>query len=276
MKLKSALFSGAAAIALAAASNASAADLYIGVFGGFSTFEDEINVSPVGTYFVEEFHSVSITNTHTHFLSATYTADFNFAFEDGWVLGAALGWQMSPQVRSEFEVAYRTFDLDKRANVGIEAAMRTGLYNNTGSLSYSNTATFSTNVPAEMSGDSNVWSFMGNVWYDFDWGNSPIYPFVGGGLGLARLTPEFNGQASGTFSATGMGTVYASLTTGFDDDDWVYAYQFGAGLAWDMDLGGTLTAQYRYFGTANAQFLNISVNAESHNWMLGFNVPLNY
>ena len=40
--------------------------------------------------------------------------------------------------------------------------------------------------------DLETWSFMYNIWYDFDFGDSPIRPFVGGGIGFAHASLDFD------------------------------------------------------------------------------------
>ncbi len=119
------------------------------------------------------------------------------------------------------------------------------------------------------SGDITTWSYMANVWYDFDLGNSRIHPFIGGGIGLAQVDLEYKALA---YTMDGAAYTYAG-----GDDDWGFAYQLGAGLGYEFDNGMTLTAQYRYFATGEVQAGlrdQPSFNVESQNFLIGLQIPI--
>ena len=42
-------------------------------------------------------------------------------------------------------------------------------------------------------GEVSAFSLMANVWYDIDLGNSPITPFLGAGVGMAKVDVEHRG-----------------------------------------------------------------------------------
>jgi len=281
MKLKTALITGAASAALLASSGAVAGDHYIGVFGGFATFGDDFIASASGSTTSTVYHSVAFP--HTHFFTAIYGATFEEDFESGWVVGASIGTSIAPQVRGELEVAYRTFDINEGAKADA------GLYLNSSkvkysSAKYSNQETVLADFDVSSAGDINIWSFMTNLWYDFDMGNnsSAIQPFVGGGFGLARMSMNYSASMAGTFTATSVlpwsasgSTIPVTMATNNNNDDWVFAYQFGGGAAYVLGNGSSISAQYRYFGTTDAQLGLSEVSGESHNLMIGFNFPIN-
>jgi len=132
-------------------------------------------------------------------------------------------------------------------------------------------------------GELETWSFMMNVWYDFDFGDSPIRPFVGGGIGFAHASLEYDFTATlPSISQTGYSTVdissrpFAYRGNG-EATDWGFAYQVGAGLGYDLGNGMMLSAQYRYFNTGAMDLSladQIEVNLESHNFLVGLNIPL--
>ncbi len=138
-------------------------------------------------------------------------------------------------------------------------------------------------VIGSASGELETWSFMFNIWHDFDFGDSPIHPFIGGGVGFANASLDY------TFTAVVPGVTYASNTkatlgsTSFayrgngEATDWGFAYQLGAGLGYDFGNGMMLSAQYRYFNTGAMDLSlrdQIEVNLESHNFLVGLNIPI--
>ncbi|MDF1719922.1 MAG: outer membrane beta-barrel protein [Minwuia sp.] len=98
---------------------------------------------------------------------------------------------------------------------------------------------------------------MGNLIWEYD-NSSGIYPYIGAGIGVAYLSAfDIN---------LGAQTV--------DDSDVAMAYQGIAGLAFAVTPNLSLTAEYRYFVTEDADFRN-SVNADlqvsyaNHSALLG-------
>ncbi len=89
-----------------------------------------------------------------------------------------------------------------------------------------------------MQGDSSTLALMANGFYEFGAGSSWT-PYVGAGIGMAR------------FSLIDAGTVGS---TPEDNDDTVLAYQFIAGIGYELSPTLTLFADYRLFGTADPEF----------------------
>ena len=82
------------------------------------------------------------------------------------------------------------------------------------------------------SGESKTGTAFVNAWYD--WANtSKFTPYVGGGIGIAHN--ELKGTAFGTY---------------FDDKDYAFAYQAGAGVAYNLCPHFDLTADYRFVDTS--------------------------
>jgi opacity protein-like surface antigen len=107
------------------------------------------------------------------------------------------------------------------------------------------------------SGDVTSSSFMFNGYYDFENG-SPLTPYLGAGLGLATVRAE---DAYDFFNE--------------DADDTAFAYQFIAGLGYQMTPNILLDISYRYFATSSDLDLEgvdyiVDVDRyESHNIMVG-------
>lgn len=83
-------------------------------------------------------------------------------------------------------------------------------------------------------------AIMANVFYEFR-GESNWVPYIGGGIGSATLDPD---------------------DTADDTSETVFAYQFGSGLGYELSESVTLTADYRYFATEDADFGQSGVTAE--------------
>ena len=59
-----------------------------------------------------------------------------------------------------------------------------------------------------------------------------------------------------------------------DGSDWVFAYQFGVGAGYTLDNGIRLSAQYRYFGTDEAEIDNAQIQGEASEFLFGISFPL--
>ena len=216
----------------------------------------------------------------------------NFQGTAAYGLNADLGFQVA------FGTKVFLLDIDKRASGKYSAGK------------YSQFTTAPVNQRVQTNGSAETWSFMANVWYDFI-NDGPITPFIGFGIGLANMffDHSFNMRAMlstyqwpainkylplGT-AVTKKGTTTGTNITGYQNfvfggpqqrsfnlsyrvsgEETVLAYQFGAGLAFDMGGGISLTAQYRYFGTEEYDFgPQVGFEGESHDVMVGLNIPLN-
>ena len=262
--------------------------------------------------------TVSATNYTLYRFNGTFgtgaaTLSHSASFDDGFVVGAAIGWDFGTGWRTELEAAYRSHDVGGSANIASSGAytffstwtqyssyflylFNYGVYTYVGinitsyvtlggqtlgsgsSLLGTSTTSFAYNNSASINGELETWSFMFNVWYDFDFGDSPIHPFIGGGIGFAHANLNYNLSGIGQAGTVGM---FSSTTLAYrgngEETDWGFAYQLGAGLGFELGNGMMLSAQYRYFNTGAMDLSladQIEVNLESHNFLLGLNIPL--
>lgn len=88
---------------------------------------------------------------------------------------------------------------------------------------------------------------MGNVYYDIL--VSRFIPYIGVGAGMARVKAEYDN----------IGT----------DKDWVFAYQFMAGLSYAIVPNLRVRLGYKFFGTRHAKFDTFETGNTSHNIELG-------
>jgi opacity protein-like surface antigen len=107
-----------------------------------------------------------------------------------------------------------------------------------GELSYRKND-YSENVDGvSANGDVKGTNLMANAWYDF--ANSTAFtPYIGGGLGMMRGSAKIG---------------FAGSPTTIDDSDTVFAWQLGAGLAYNVTQNIAVTADYRYIETNNFNF----------------------
>jgi len=351
MDLKKTLTASAAVAALLAGTSAQASEIYISLFGGISTFDDDVQFNQsrynsgttYGPSYVSRkniktgplYFSTTVPTTTTrkigyYFVNASlfvsthvyHQSYFNWHddFDNGFVVGAAIGFDLAPSWRTELELAYRQADVDNGGsfNGSIDGTVAQ-FYNYQGATKYTYryfrynyvfhyyvayTGPTATGFPVGSSttgkkqtyffgsytvgpytagsnitpntgstvanftsnGEAKVWSIMANLWYDFDIGDSNFHPFIGGGIGAAHLDLEYNAA---------MPTYFGSMATyRLDDSGWGFAYQVGAGLGYDLGGGVMLSAQYRYFATTDIDVGNTDLAVNSHNFLVGLNIPL--
>ena len=173
-------------------------------------------------------NSANISAPSVSFMGSQYgpleaTADFT----EGYSFNFALGYVLGNGLRVEVEGGY------------IENCFEEMNVEMLGTLELTNTPTGKTKTAGEFS----ALTLMLNAYYDVDLGSN-LMPYLGGGLGMARLS---SGRKLGEGAASGRILV--------DDDDYVFAYQVGAGLGYRISnglIGGnglTVSLDYRYLAS---------------------------
>ena len=152
-------------------------------------------------------------------------------FDTGIAVGGEAGFAFPQGFRVGGEITYRENEVDRFRGSGTS---------NPGGVEVS------------------AWSFMGNGWYEFGT-NSPVRPYVGGGIGIAVLETD-------RFAVGGV------VVT--DEDDTVFAFQVGGGVAFDVNPKLAITLDYRYFGTADPEFGLVESEYDSHNLLIGARLKL--
>lgn len=168
--------------------------------------------------------------------------------DTGFVLGAVGGYKydFNPgadrgfAVRTELDIAYRENGIDSTTVPAGQGGSSLPVGTNNG-----------------VSGDVSTFSGLANVWVDYKVGK--FTPYIGGGIGLAEVSIN-------DFSNNG--------TLLVDDSDTVFAYQVGTGVAYALTQSVSLTADYRYFATADAEVSDVGGNTSdvensSHSVMAG-------
>ncbi|MCB1134860.1 MAG: porin family protein [Chlamydiia bacterium] len=133
-----------------------------------------------------------------------------FSYDLGWGIGAAVGHQWQAWA-AEFEVSYRSNDTDKHTDSGGVSTAH---------------------------GDLSAWAFMVNGYYRFYNECWDFTPYVGIGIGAARLSLDNTAPNDAVI----------------DDTDTVFAYQGIAGVSYCVCDCWELFAEYRYLGTSDPEY----------------------
>lgn len=117
---------------------------------------------------------------------------------------------------------------------------------------------------ASGSGDVDALSVIANVFYDIDIG-SKFEPYVGAGLGLARVSADGASPIS---------------TTTIDDDDFGYALQAAAGVAYPLNERLKLTVDYRFLSVQDLDYttasgVGVEADYNDHAVFVGLRFALN-
>lgn len=136
-------------------------------------------------------------------------------FDIGFRIAGAVGYDFGA-FRVEGEIGYRTNDADEGTIGGF--------------------------FPVPIDGDISVLSFMVNGYYDFPAATPSLAPYVGVGLGVANIDADISVPS------------FAPFPQIVDDSATVFAYQFIAGLGFNISPTTTITADYRYFATTDPEF----------------------
>jgi len=224
--------------------------------------------------------------------------------ESGFVVGVAGGLDLGQGWRAEIEAAWRQSDRDAKHVVPVSYVSYSnfyGFYSFTGTVKFYNPNTtkfFPSTAPYTFTATSgplsvgpsgsllatarsdasfDVFSLMANVWYDFDLEGSNFVPFIGGGLGMARIDATYSAHMNFSIYTVWSGT-YRSRTVvrHAEADDWVFAWQFGAGLGYEFENGMMLSAQYRYFATGDASLGGRDVSVSSNEGLIALNIPFGH
>lgn len=164
-------------------------------------------------------------NDDTGTLASFGITDLEQSFDPGFLVDGAIGYAHSSGLRGEATFGYRQNDLDEISGKVSGVSGSDGV-----------------------DGDFSAFTAMANVYYDFRFG-SRLVPYVGGGLGLAVITFDFEGE---------------------DEDDSVLAWQVGAGLAYEATPNVAVTLGYSFLTTAeDPEFDGLEAEYVSHNVMVG-------
>jgi opacity protein-like surface antigen len=157
-----------------------------------------------------------------------------------------------------------TVDIESDAGLALGVAVGYGFANNTrieGEISYQKNDLDKGSVwgfDTALTGDTSSLALLLNGYYDFK-NTSPFTPFITGGIGMAKV--EVNDMNVSGYDSYGE-----------NDDDTVFAYQFGAGVSYAVNEKVNIDVKYRYFGTSDPEFDSVDAEYSSHNLYAGVRV----
>ncbi|MBU5612690.1 outer membrane protein [Geomonas azotofigens] len=186
--------------------------------------------------YVSGFVGVTIpeTTNATSFTGGTVFDD-RIKFDPGLNVGGTLGYDFG-FMRFEGEISYKDLQLNTVTDRGTGERFRV------------------------TDGNVDTTAFMANVFVDLH-NDTPITPYVGGGVGFAAL--HMNDVVGYSLSTPGVTGLYMA------DDQVVFAYQAGGGLELALNRQLSLDLAYRYFGTSQASFISTEFEVKSHNASVG-------
>jgi opacity protein-like surface antigen len=204
-------------------------------------------------------------------------ADVDYRPEPGgpsWYVSIFGGWSLPDDLDVDFDGLYSStefsgsIDLDNGFMAGIAAGGRftpwlradvefSGHWHDFGGEELETSA--GSSVPVE-NDDVNALFVLANLWIDVPVGEM-IRPYIGGGAGMGRLEADVSTTGGKTF---------------INDSDWGFAYQLGAGIAFDLTPNMVVDVGYR-FKAINAEFevddlfaaTDTDADYRSHNVLLG-------
>ncbi|MCP4474993.1 MAG: P44/Msp2 family outer membrane protein [Gammaproteobacteria bacterium] len=216
-------------------------------------------------------HSHGIAHSHTGYVDSTYTGGYtggssadqqgvyieasgganylqnqladSLEYDWGWNAGGAIGYKMGPW-RAAFAFGYLDNNLDKLD---------------------SNTTLGNPDLNAK--DDSEVWTFMGNGYYDIHMDGWPIVPYVGIGLGAINIKTRISNST--------LSTTIPPFPTGSETET-VFAYQGILGIAYPIN-NFRIFAEYRNLNSLSYELVDRSgskIEDYYHNNLL--NVGVSY
>ncbi|MEO0883989.1 MAG: P44/Msp2 family outer membrane protein, partial [Pseudomonadota bacterium] len=227
-------------------------DWYVSFSGGAAFQEDSDNSGVTEAFTTGNIGDGTTIDIPAGALS-TFTTDFNVGFS----LSAEIGRRLPAGFRTGIELAYTDSDVNEHDNLEIDGvslepfdvAALTG-----------DTGLFNTTVNEVLNaGNGDIEQFAGfwNLYYDLNFGR--LQPYVGGGVGVARVGVTYN----------------PSLFMILNDNRAAFAYQGRAGLAWKLSKRFDAFTDYTFRGTPDLDFQNelipadLDVENQQHIWSFG-------
>jgi len=164
----------------------------------------------------------------------------NVTADDNWSAAIAVGRDYG-FIRFETELAYQKNDMDKITYKTAEDTFK-----------------------LSTSGDVSSVSVLFNLYHDFK-NNSPFTPFVTGGIGISRISSSSIRPPSEIANNDSLKIP--------SDNDTVFAYQVGAGVAYEAHESIFFDFKYRYFGTHDPKISGVEMDYKNHILYLGLRLP---
>lgn len=186
---------------------AAAADLY-------GPPPPEVFPEPSGSWYAGLFGGMTFTRDmdgSAETDAGFYSEDGEVSFDNGFIVGGAIGYRALSGLRGELELSYAEMDLDQASGSLFDAQ-----------------DVLVVSGEVDLGGDMGVLFVLANGWYDFN-AQGSLQPYIGGGLGVGFTDVDV------TFDGAKFG-----------DSDTGFAFQLGAGVKWAMTRSVDLDVGYRF------------------------------
>jgi opacity protein-like surface antigen len=154
---------------------------------------------------------------------------------DGFLIGGALGAQLSENFRAEIEVSHASLDTESHATEKVVYPIYT--LDAVDGIIYKN----------KDEDDLDELFILANLWFGFPM-SSTFSPYFGGGVGVAHVDADFG---VGPFGTTPVPENDVSVKIGADD--WALAFQLGAGLLIGLSDHVAIDLGYRFKAIHNVE-----------------------
>jgi len=215
--------------------------LYIGAFGGFASGA----FGGVSSYAWD--HDWSNNGATDYESKEEWWSDG--ALTTGWNVGVVAGTSVAPNVRVEGELSYMDIGTDSKMSWSCENLDNNACENDDYDLS----------ATQHNASSLNAVFGLANVWVDLA-PDSAFDPYVGGGVGIARLQGGFAAYIDDNSTANDVENAYIDQTF----DQIAPAAQLGAGVAFKLNDNLSIDVGYRFKAIFNAT-ANVSTDYEDEN-----------
>ena len=174
---------------------------------------------------------------------------------EGWYGRADIGWSFDGEAdlgdsSNGYPWGTSTLEHDVSEHLGLGYAFDNN-FRLEGELAHRRNALQDNGADGQLAwGDSNVWSAMANLFYDFNRGGA-LEPYIGIGVGAARVGLSGSDNIPPPWFVDGEDTVLAYQG--------MVGFAVGLGDRWDVDVG------YRYFVATDAEYDSLQNTAQTGN-----------
>lgn len=162
--------------------------------------------------------------------------DYDEEYADGFAVGVFMGWVLDENFRLEIEGTYRSADLDNVTIVRDD--------------SFDPLVTIAGDV-IDVGGDAQAGAVMSNVYYDLNFFDGAILPWIGAGVGGVFVDYSIDATIVDPNSPPDPYVLFDAK-----DDTWVFGYQFMAGITFPIGEGTSMSVSYRYFQTQDFVYID--------------------
>jgi len=163
--------------------------------------------------------------------------DYDHEYEDnGFGVGVFMGWILDENFRLEVEGTYRSADL-KQVTITRDDFFDPLVTINGDTI--------------VVGGDAQSGAVMSNVYYDLNFFDGAILPWIGAGVGGVFVDYQIDATIEDPNSPPDPYVLFDAK-----DNTWVFGYQFMAGVTFAVAEGTSMSISYRFFQTEDFDYVD--------------------